>query len=71
MLPEGLDFMHTQCYDMVYGADETAFCAYTREQGSLHCADGLGMLVEQAALSFTIWLNKKPDTTALLEKGPA
>lgn len=66
VLPEGLDFIHTDCYDMVYGADETAFCAYAREQGSLRCADGLGMLVEQAAESFDAWLGLRPETQSVI-----
>ena len=42
------------CYDMTYGAGAVFYrwAADLRQGG---CADGLGMLVEQAALSFEIW----------------
>lgn len=41
-------------YDMVYNPPETAFIRAGRASG-LSAAGGLGMLVEQAALSFEIW----------------
>jgi shikimate dehydrogenase len=50
------------CYDMVYGRGVTPFLRWAREQGSVLCVDGLGMLVEQAAESFYLWRNSKPDT---------
>lgn len=41
-------------YDLVYNPAETALIRAARE-GGLRVANGLGMLVEQAALSFEIW----------------
>jgi shikimate dehydrogenase len=41
-------------YDLVYNPPETPLMKAAREQG-LRAANGLGTLVEQAALSFTIW----------------
>jgi shikimate dehydrogenase len=41
-------------YDLVYYPAETALMRAARE-GGLHVTNGLGMLVEQAALSFEIW----------------
>ncbi|MBU6437778.1 MAG: shikimate dehydrogenase [Betaproteobacteria bacterium] len=52
----------TFCYDLVYAAHgETPFVAWARSQG-LRAADGLGMLVEQAAESFSLWRGVRPDT---------
>ena len=51
-------------YDMVYGRD-TPFLAAARAAGAA-TADGLGMLVEQAAESFLFWRGVRPDTRAVL-----
>jgi shikimate dehydrogenase len=53
-------------YDMVYGR-ETAFLAAARAQGA-RVADGLGMLVEQAAESFFVWRGVRPETAPVLRK---
>lgn len=53
------------CYDMVYGG-ETAFMAWARAQGAAGAADGLGMLVGQAALAFQLWRGVLPDITPVL-----
>jgi shikimate dehydrogenase len=49
-------------YDMVYGAQPTAFLRQAAAAGCPAMADGLGMLVEQAAESFRIWRGVLPDT---------
>ena len=51
---------------MMYGKGETPFLALARAQGAAHCADGLGMLVEQAAEAFTVWRGKRPETAGVL-----
>ena len=53
------------CYDMVYGG-ETAFCRWALAEGARGVSDGLGMLVEQAALAFTLWTGKVPLTQPVL-----
>jgi len=49
-------------YDMVYGAQPTAFLRAAAAAGCPALADGLGMLVEQAAESFRLWRGVMPDT---------
>lgn len=48
------------CYDMMYGK-KTPFLQLA-EQNKLKYFDGLGMLIQQAALSFEIWHHQKVDT---------
>ena len=47
-------------YDLVYNPAETALVRFCRACGAKG-ATGLGMLVEQAALSFEIWTGAAPD----------
>ncbi|MCG2575519.1 shikimate dehydrogenase [Dechloromonas sp. XY25] len=65
-LPSGLFAAGSLAYDMMYGKGETPFLCLAREQGAAHRADGLGMLVEQAAEAFLVWRGVRPATGALL-----
>jgi len=55
-------------YDMMYGKEPTAFMLWCRQHQVPVCADGIGMLVAQAAASFAIWRGVTPDITPVLEK---
>lgn len=55
------------CYDMVYGKALTPFLLAAKQNACEHFADGLGMLVEQAAESFYLWRGVRPDTKSVLE----
>lgn len=55
----------TCCYDMIYGK-KTPFLTWARSRSN--AADGLGMLVEQAARSFELWFGVKVDTKPVLKQ---
>jgi shikimate dehydrogenase len=65
-IPTGIFSKEALAYDMVYGRGETPFLERARAEGAGVLADGLGMLVEQAAESFFVWRGVRPDTRAVL-----
>src|SRR5574343_278689 len=65
-LPTGLFADGALAYDLMYGKGETPFLALARMQGAAVCADGLGMLVEQAAEAFFVWRGVRPATAPVL-----
>lgn len=56
-----------RCYDMVYGA-ATPFTRWAEQSGAARTADGLGMLVEQAAEAFWLWRGVQPQTGPVLTR---
>lgn len=52
-------------YDLNYGAAHQPVAHWCQQQGCT-AHDGLGMLVEQAALSFALWTGWRPDTLPVL-----
>ncbi len=54
-------------YDMMYGAEPTAFVRWGLAHGAAKALDGLGMLVEQAAESFFLWRGVHPDTGPVID----
>jgi shikimate dehydrogenase len=58
-LPENIDLpKQAKVYDLVYNPRETRLVRDARTQG-LQATTGLGMLIEQAALGFTLWTGIK------------
>ena len=64
-LPENITLSpRTMIYDLVYNPGETKLVREARQQG-LQATTGLGMLIEQAALSFEIWTGHNPPRETL------
>ena len=66
-LPSALVGMRTAAVDLSYGEVAVPFLAWARASGCRKSIDGLGMLVEQAALSFARWHGVTPDTAPVHE----
>ena len=67
-LPDSLLNDDASCYDMMYSAKPTPFMVWATEHNAAKVLDGLGMLVEQAAESFSIWRGVKPETQNVIKK---
>ena len=66
-LPPGIFAPGALAYDMIYGPDHSRFEAHARKDGAARIADGLGMLVAQAAESFLLWRGVRPDTAPVID----
>lgn len=55
----------TLAYDLSYNSQGTPFLQWVSSMGAAATADGLGMLIEQAALAFEIWFDQLPSTEML------
>ncbi len=53
------------CYDLMYAKDGTIFTDWSFDNGARSVHTGIGMLVEQAALSFEIWRGVAPVTMSV------
>ena len=54
-------------YDLVYGKGLTPFLHFARDAAAGRLADGVGMLVEQAAEGFHWWRGVRPDTREMIK----
>lgn len=64
-LPDPLFTARGCAYDMLYGKEATPFEEWAQPR-AVRTSDGLGMLVEQAAESFFMWRNVRPDTAPVI-----
>ncbi|NDY91220.1 shikimate dehydrogenase [Ideonella livida] len=55
-------------YELAYGKGLTPFLKLARQAGVRGVADGVGMLVEQAAEAFAWWRGVRPATTAVIDR---
>lgn len=65
-LPEKLLAANASCYDMMYGAEPTIFLQWAKNHGAAQLADGLGMLIGQAAEAFYLWRQIRPEVVPVI-----
>lgn len=67
-LPAGVFAPGALAYELVYGKGLTPFLKQAQAAGARHVADGVGMLVEQAAEAFAWWRGVRPDTRPVIDR---
>ncbi|WP_130100533.1 shikimate dehydrogenase [Siccibacter turicensis] len=67
-IPSSLINGQVRCYDMFYQHGLTPFVEWCQQHGALQYADGLGMLVGQAAHAVLLWHGVLPDVRPVIER---
>ncbi|MEX5413539.1 shikimate dehydrogenase [Atlantibacter hermannii] len=67
-IPASLVHANVHCYDMFYQQGRTPFLSWCESLGAQSMADGLGMLVGQAAHAFMLWHGQMPDVAPIIER---
>jgi shikimate dehydrogenase len=67
VIPATLVNERTICYDMAYSKEKTPFVRWAQSHGCARALQGWGMLVEQAAESFSVWRGIRPQTAPVLQ----
>ena len=62
LFPESIINSTTISYDLFYSRKQTRFQDWSLNRGASQALDGIGMLINQAALSYEIWNKFSPDT---------
>jgi shikimate dehydrogenase len=66
-IPDGIFTGKGLAYELVYGKGLTPFLVTAKRAGVAKLADGVGMLIEQAAEAFEWWRGVRPNTRPLIE----
>ncbi len=67
LLPESLTLSaQSLCYDLKFPKDPSPFLQWAKQKNAAFCVDGMGMVVEQAALAFKLWTGFEPQTQSVI-----
>jgi len=67
-IPASVIHASVSCYDMFYQKGMTPFLSWCVQQGARRYADGLGMLVGQAAHAVLLWHGVLPEVEPVIKK---
>ncbi|MEA1063190.1 shikimate dehydrogenase [Apirhabdus apintestini] len=66
-IPSSIINSQVRCYDLFYQAGKTPFLLWCESHGATRIADGLGMLVGQAAHAAKLWHDVLPEIEPVIE----